>query len=129
MAAAQSGFVVQLIFSGSFSFALIDRLSGGAFLGIDGADEEKGLGWLTTGIKDGIIQHPFLWWWLNILWMAVLGFALSKLMTYLGNQALGAQSIAKVVNRYRGDSFMPRARCNSACDFAVGSRWTSCVSF
>jgi len=65
-----------------------------------GVDDGRGLRWLTVGVKDALVKWPFLWFFMNLLWLFLVGFALRTLMAYLIKQALGAKSLRKTVNRF-----------------------------
>jgi len=90
----------QIIFSGSFAFDLIDRLSGDDFLGSVGVDDSRGLRWLNVGVKDTFAKWPMVWFLVNMLWLFCVGMCLRKLMAYLIRQAEGAKSLRQVVNKY-----------------------------
>lgn len=91
--------VMNIIFSGSFAFDIVDRLSGDDILGAVGVDSSRGLGWLVIGVKDALVAPPLVFFLLNILWLVIVGLSLQKLMRYLVAQALGALSLRRVFDR------------------------------
>ena len=78
--------IMQVILAGSFAFDIIDRLSGGT-LNITVPD------WVNIYIVDGLIQYPFVWFLLNMLWLGGVSQALIWLMGALGEMANGALTL------------------------------------
>jgi hypothetical protein len=78
--------IMQVILAGSFAFDIVDRMSGGT-LNITVPD------WINTVLVEGIISIPFLWFFLNMLWLLFIGKMLLMLMAYLGELANGAVTL------------------------------------
>jgi WD repeat-containing protein 35 len=83
--------IMQVILAGSFAFDIIDRLSGGT-LNITVPD------WVNIYIVDGLIQYPFVWFLLNMLWLGGVSQALIWLMGALGEMANGALTLRLTFN-------------------------------
>lgn len=73
--------------------------TGDDFLGAVGVDDSRGLKWLNDGIKDAIAKWPFLWFFVNMMWLLLVSLALRTLMQHLVKAAEGAVSQAVVINR------------------------------
>lgn len=73
--------------------------TGDDFLGAVGVDDSRGLKWLNDGIKDTIAKWPFLWFFVNMMWLLLVSLALRTLMQHLVKAAEGAVSQAVVINR------------------------------
>ena len=78
--------IMQVILAGSFAFDIVDRMSGGT-LNITVPD------WINSVLVEGIISIPFLWFFLNMLWLLFIGKMLLLLMAYLGELANGAVTL------------------------------------
>ncbi len=76
--------VMELILSGSFAFAILDRLSGGSF-NIDRETPE----WVHYYLIEPIINIPFFWFFLNICFLFLFWFILKLVRDYLARTASG----------------------------------------
>ena len=98
--ASVAGEIMELIFAGSFTFDFIDRISGDDFVGSNGTDGVYGSAmWIPNFLVPFCIQYPFLWFFVNMLWMAGGLVLMKKGMAWLMDQQLGALSYTKVTNR------------------------------
>ena len=84
--------VMQIILAGSFAFGILDRMSGGT-LNIKVPD------WINKGLKETVIDVPFLWFALNICWFLLVSYCLYSVMTKLANMSNGAMSFRKKLNQ------------------------------
>ena len=91
---------MQYIFGGSFAVDIIDRITGDAWLGYEGFAAGNNAGsWVNTMIRDTIIVHPMLWFFLNILWLGMFCYALNRLMNWLAINQLDAKTVRIAVRR------------------------------
>ncbi len=49
-------------------------------------------------VQEPIVDVPFLWFFLNMMWLFLVGFCLLKLMRFLGSRADGALTYRAKVN-------------------------------
>lgn len=84
--------VMQVILAGSFAFDIVDRISGGS-LNITVPD------WINYMVVDPIISVPMLWFFLNMIWLFIVGYSLMQLMGYLGELANGALTCRVQLNK------------------------------
>lgn len=84
--------VMQVILAGSFAFDIVDRLSGGT-LNIAVPD------WVNIYVTDPVISTPFLWFALNLAWLAVVSYAILKFMRLVQERSNGALTLRVKVNR------------------------------
>ena len=82
---------MQVILAGSFAFDILDRISGGT-LNIVVPD------WINSSLVDYIIKVPFLWFFLNMIWLALVSRLLIWLMNFLGDMANGEYTLRVKVN-------------------------------
>ena len=82
---------MQVILAGSFAFDILDRISGGT-LNIVVPD------WINSSLVDYVIKVPFLWFVLNMIWLAVISRLLIWLMNFLGDMANGEYTLRVKVN-------------------------------
>ncbi len=98
--ASVAGEIMELIFAGSFTFDFVDRLSGDDFIGSNGTDGVYGSGmWIPNFLVPTVLQYPFLWFFLNLLWMGAGLLMMKKGMGWLMAKQLGALSYTKVTNK------------------------------
>eukprot|EP00949_MAST-11_sp_MAST-11-sp1_P000116 g116.t1 len=84
--------VMQIILAGGFAFDILDRISGGTLNIIVPA-------WVEDFFVKPIISVPFLFWFLNMVWLMFVSALLMKLMRSLAAAALGALSLRVKVNQ------------------------------
>jgi len=84
--------IMQVILAGSFAFDILDRISGGTLNIVVPK-------WVEEDLILTIIDVPFLFWFLNMVWFLLVSVLLLKLMARLGASALGALSLRVKINR------------------------------
>ena len=102
--------IMNLIFSGSFLFDIIDRLSGDDMLGGNGVDggtppphhmpqnETRTVSWVNDYLRNTIIVLPMMWILSNLLWLGLGCWILNKYMQLLLSKTLGAMSCRFTLN-------------------------------
>eukprot|EP00948_MAST-09A_sp_MAST-9A-sp1_P004048 g4048.t1 len=92
--------VMQYIFGASFAVDIIDRITGDAWLGALGVRAGNNTGaWVNTMIRNTIIVHPMLWFFLNMVWLGAFCLGLQRLMNYLAENAMDAKTVRITIKR------------------------------
>ena len=68
----QSLDIMKLLFAASFSFQVLDRVSGGDFLGAEGVEIGNCSVCWVYDVFYVVVETPGLWWLLSMIWMLVL---------------------------------------------------------
>ena len=102
--------IMNLIFSGSFLFDIIDRLSGDDMLGGNGVDggsppphhipqnDTRTVEWVNEYLRNTIIVIPLMWILSNLVWLCLGCWILNKYMQFLLSKTLGAMSCRFTLN-------------------------------
>lgn len=81
--ATQSLDIMKLLFAASFSFQVLDRVSGGDFLGAEGVEIGNCSVCWVYDVFHVVVETPGLWWLLSMIWMLVLVVGCLLLNYYL----------------------------------------------
>ncbi|KAJ0394284.1 hypothetical protein ATCC90586_000740 [Pythium insidiosum] len=99
--AAASFDVLLLVFAAIFAFEIIDRITDGKLLGVDG-DYLSGMQWARDTLIKDIVAHPGVWFALDVSWMvAIVGSVhvfLAVIVYYRCRTAVTRVSVNKRVN-------------------------------
>jgi hypothetical protein len=82
--------ILQIILSGTLAFEFLDRLTGGWSV-VENTDWGK-------AYFEPMINTPLLWFMINLLLWAAIGYSLVRIMNYLGQAATGVLSLRMKVN-------------------------------
>ena len=96
--------LMQVVLGGSLAFAMVDRLTG-LYLGI-AAD----IGWAVE-MFDPVLQTPFAWLGVNMLWWVVLAVVLLKMMKRLAKGGMGASHTRSLVFNRRHNRTNQTVNC------------------
>jgi hypothetical protein len=72
--------VMQVVLGGTLGFSIIDRLAGGT-MNMEQPD------WIVNYVVRYVIDLPYLWFVLNMLWFLLVSVCLFKFMRYLGKRS------------------------------------------
>lgn len=72
--------VMQVVLGGTLGFSIIDRLAGGT-MNMEQPD------WVVNYVVRYVIDLPYLWFVLNMLWFLLVSVCLFKFMRYLGQRS------------------------------------------
>lgn len=84
--------ILLMLFAGTLAFEIIDRLTDGNLLGIDGGNLPS-MQWVNDMIVHRIMDHPGLWFFLDLLWMTLIAGSLVWLVRMLTKHMSRVQSV------------------------------------
>lgn len=97
-AAAASYDLLLLLFAGFFTFGLIDRITDGKLLGIDG-HALPSVQWVRDLLVKHVLQHPMAWFSLDVSWMLVITTLLNAVTALVIRRLTRTQSVRFVVHQ------------------------------
>lgn len=106
--------VMQVVLGGTLGFSIIDRLAGGT-MNMEQPD------WIVNYVVRYVIDLPYLWFVLNMLWFLLVSVCLFKFMRYLGKRSEVSMTAAEKLKWAYGCGYVDIQVSDTFCPCKQGA--------